>query len=214
VPDYTKALGADIAGFRIGVPRDYFFAQLHPDVAVAVEAAIQLLGKKTRQVRDVALPRFQFVKQGDIDVELLHYHAAIFAQSPEKYHPTSRSHLEEMKSVTATGYVESLKRIREARRDIARIFADVDILLLPTMREPAPLIDEVVSGSHRRPPSNVAAFNRFGLPALTLPCGFSKEGLPIGLQVVGPAFGESAVLSAAFAYQRSTDWCMRHPGIG
>jgi aspartyl-tRNA(Asn)/glutamyl-tRNA(Gln) amidotransferase subunit A len=79
------------------------------------------------------------------------------------------------------------------------------------MREPAPLISETIDETHQRPPSNVSAFNRFGLPAVTLPCGFSRLGLPIGLQVVGPAFGESIVLAAAFAYQQSTEWHHRHP---
>jgi len=69
----------------------------------------------------------------------------------------------------------------------------------------------VVAQTHRALPSNTSAFNRFGLPALSLPCGFSDDGLPIGLQVVGPYFGESVVLTTAFAYQQSTDWHHRHP---
>jgi len=64
------------------------------------------------------------------------------------------------------------------------------VLLLPTMREPAPLISETINEAHRRPPSNTAAFNHFGTPALTLPCGFSKDGLPIGLQIVAAPFRE------------------------
>ena len=75
-----------------------------------------------------------------------------------------------------------------------------------------PRLKEIVEQTHRLPLSNVSAFNRFGLPALTLPCGFSRDGLPIGLQVVGPYFGESVVLATAFAYQQSTEWHMKHPG--
>jgi aspartyl-tRNA(Asn)/glutamyl-tRNA(Gln) amidotransferase subunit A len=85
------------------------------------------------------------------------------------------------------------------------------VLLLPTMREPAPLIKEIVEETHRPLPSNVSAFNRCGLPALTLPCSFSRDGLPIGLQVVGPYFGEGVVLATAFVYQQATDWHLRHP---
>ena len=214
VPDYSRALHDSVANLRIGVPRPYFFDNLDPDVAAHVEAAINLMKRKTRQVRDVTLPLFPLVEGGSTDIELYHYHREMFDASPEKYHPTSRRTLERAKAVSAERYVETLKRIREARRDVRRTFQEVDVLLLPTMREPAPLIKEIVDQTHRLPLSNVSAFNRFGLPALTLPCGFSRDGLPIGLQVVGPYFGEGVVLAAAFAYQQSTEWHLKRPPQG
>jgi aspartyl-tRNA(Asn)/glutamyl-tRNA(Gln) amidotransferase subunit A len=211
VPDYSRALHDSVANLRIGVPRPYFFDNLDPDVATNVENAINLMKHKTREARDVALPLFPLVEGGSTDIELYHYHRAMFDASPEKYHPTSRRLLDRAKTISAERYVETLKRIREARRDIRRTFQEVDVLLLPTMREPAPFIKEIVDQTHRLPLSNVSSFNRFGLPALTLPCGFSRDGLPIGLQVVGPYFGESVVLATAFAYQQSTDWHLKHP---
>ncbi len=211
VPDYSRALHDSVAHLRIGVPRPYFFDNLDPDVATNVEAAINLMRRKTRELRDVTLPLFPLVEGGSTDIELYHYHREMVDASPEKYHPTSRRLLERAKATSAERYVETLKRIREARRDVRRTFDEVDVLLLPTMREPAPLIKEIVEQIHRLPPSNVSAFNRFGLPALTLPCGFSRDGLPIGLQVVGPHFGEGVVLATAFAYQQATDWHLKHP---
>ncbi|HTH49489.1 MAG TPA: amidase, partial [Candidatus Limnocylindria bacterium] len=213
VPDYSKALGAPIASLRIGVPRQYFFEALHPDVAAAVEEAIRQLRGKVRDVRDVVLPRLRAAENGDYDVELYHYQKPFFDKSPEWYHPWSQRHLNQMKKVDSVAYIETLKRIRECRRDIRRVFDEVDVLVLPTMREPAPLISETVNESHRRPPSNTSAFNHFGIPALTVPCGFSKEGLPIGLQIAGPAFHEQVVLQVAFAHQRSTDWHRRMPPV-
>jgi aspartyl-tRNA(Asn)/glutamyl-tRNA(Gln) amidotransferase subunit A len=129
------------------------------------------------------------------------------------YHSWSRRQMNELREVETVPYVETLKRVRECRRDIRKIFEQVDVLLLPTMREPAPLISETVSEAHQRPHSNVSAFNHFGTPAMTVPCGFSKDGLPVGLQIVGPAFGEPVVLSVAHAYQQSTDWHRRRPPI-
>lgn len=211
VPDYSRTLRDSIANVRIGVPRAYFFETLDPDVAASVEAAIELMRRTTREVHDVTLPQFQAVQGGSTDIELYHYHRQYFDASPEQYHPWSRRLLERAKSISAERYVETLKRIREARRDIRRVFEQVDILLLPAMREPAPLISETIDETHRRPPSNLSAFNRFGLPALTLPCGFSRQGLPIGLQVAGPSFGENMVLTVAFAYQQATDWHLKHP---
>ncbi len=201
VPNFTAALHRPIRGLRVGIPRDYFFEQLDPDVARLVEAAIALLRPKLGSMRDVTLPRFQFVENGSYDVELYHYQKQFFDKSPELYQPSSRQQLESLKGVTAVAYVETLKRIRECRRDIRRIFEDIDVLLLPTMREPAPLLSETISGAHHRPPSNVSAFNRFGVPAISIQCGFSPNGMPVGLQVVGRPLDEPTLFAVAYAYQ-------------
>ncbi len=213
VPDYLQALAHPISNLRVGVPRTYFFEQLHPDVTAAVEAAIRVLQSKVREVRDVTLPRLHSAENGDYDVELYHYQKPFFDKSPELYHPWSQRHLNQMKKVETLPYIETLKRVRECRRDIHRIFEDVDVLLLPTMREPAALISETVNETHRRPPSNTAVFNHFGTPALTLPCGFSKEGLPLGLQIAAKPWAEPAVLAVAKAYQSATPLASRRPAI-
>jgi aspartyl-tRNA(Asn)/glutamyl-tRNA(Gln) amidotransferase subunit A len=211
VPDYWPALHAPISGLRVGIPRDYFFEDLHPDVSSAVEEAIRLLKPKVRDVRDIVLPRLHVAENGSYDVELYHYQKQFFDKTPELYHPWSQRELGRLKTVQTVPYVETLKRIRECRRDIKHTFEQVDILLLPTMREPAPLISETVNGTHKRPHSNTGSFNHFGTPAMTVPCGFSKDGLPIGLQIVGPPYGEPRVLSVAYAYQQATDWHTRTP---
>jgi len=213
VPNYSQALTNSISHLRLGVPREYFFEQLHPDVSSAVEEAIRHLRTKVRETRDVTLPRLRIAENGDYDVELYHYQKPFFDKSPELYHPRSQRMLNQVKRVETTAYIETLKRIRECRRDIRRVFDQVDILVLPTMREPAPLISETVNETHRRPPSNTAAFNHFGTPAITLPCGLSGDGLPIGLQIVAPAWHEALALSVAYAYQQSTDWHKRTPPI-
>jgi aspartyl-tRNA(Asn)/glutamyl-tRNA(Gln) amidotransferase subunit A len=213
VPDYRQALHAPITNLRIGIPREYFFDDLHPDVASAVEEAIRHLKRDVREVRDVTLQRLRVAENGDYDVELYHFQKSYFDKTPELYHPWSQRQMNELKKVEAVPYVETLKRIRECRRDIKRVFERVDVLVLPTMREPAPLISETVDETHHRPPSNTSSFNHFGTPAITVPCGFSKDGLPIGLQIVGPAYGESVVLSTAYKYQQSTDWHRKSPPI-
>ena len=213
VPDYSAALRAPIADLRIGVPRDYFFDDLHPDVASAVEEAIRHLKNKVREVRDVTLPRLHIAENGTYDVELYHYQKPFFDKSPELYHPWSQRQMNRLKLVETIPYVETLKRVRECRRDIRLIFEQVNVLALPTMREPAPLISQTVDETHHRPHSNTGAFNHFGTPAMTVPCGFSKDGLPIGLQLVGAPFNELTVLSVAYTYQQSTDWHRRKPPV-
>jgi aspartyl-tRNA(Asn)/glutamyl-tRNA(Gln) amidotransferase subunit A len=213
VPDYAKALHSPISNLRIGVPREYFFEGLHPDVSSAVEEAIRLLKGKVREVRDVTLPRLHVAQNGTYDVELYHYQKPFFDKTPELYHPWSQRQMNELKKVETVPYVETLKRVRECRRDIKKIFQQVDVVLLPTMREPAPLITETVNRTHQRPHSNTSSFNHFGIPAMTVPCGFSKDGLPLGLQIVGPAYGEPVVLSVAYTYQQLTDWHRRKPSL-
>lgn len=198
---------------RIGVPRDYFFETLHPDVDAAIEEAIRLLKSKVREVRDVALPRLHVAEHGTYDVELYHFQKPYFDRTPELYHPWSHRQMNELKTVETVPYVETLKRIRECRPNIRYTFEQVDVLVLPTMRETAPLITETVNETHRRPHSNTSSFNHFGTPAMTVPCGFSKDGLPIGLQIVGPAYGEPVVLSVAYAYQQATEWHRRRPSL-
>ncbi len=97
------------------------------------------------------------------------------------------------------------------RRDIRKTFEQVDILLLPAMKEPAPPIKAVMDRTWRSRGSTMSAFNRFGLPSLALPCGFSGEGLPTGMQIVGPWLGEGVVLRAGFAYQQVTNWHRQYP---
>jgi aspartyl-tRNA(Asn)/glutamyl-tRNA(Gln) amidotransferase subunit A len=213
VPAYSRALRDSTSQLRVGIPRQYFFENLDPDVETAVEAAIDHLKTRVRGLKEVRLPEFQSVPGGGTDVELYHYHRELFEKDRYKYTDYSQRLLDRAKSVDAVKYVETLKRIRECRKDVRKIFEEVDILLLPTMREPAPLIQEVMDRTHRGRASNTSAFNRFGLPALTLPCGFSKDGLPIGLQVVGPYFGESVVPSVAAEFQRLTDWHLRRPHV-
>jgi aspartyl-tRNA(Asn)/glutamyl-tRNA(Gln) amidotransferase subunit A len=213
VPDYAAALYSPVENLRVGIPRDYFFEKLNPDVAGAVEKAIAVLRPHVREVRDVVLPQFQFVENGSYNVELLHYQAPYFFKSPELYHPWSRRMLTDLEKVTAINYVETLKRLRECKRDIRPIFEQVNLLLLPTKRDTAPTMQATIDESYVRPPSNTSAFNRFGTPAISIPCGFSRENLPIGLQIVGRPFAESQILALAQCYQTLTDWHKVRPSL-
>jgi len=115
VPDYSQALGKSTSGIRIGVPRQYFFEQLHPDVSSAVEEAIRHLRSSVKEVRDVTLPRLKLPDNGDYDVELYHYQKPFFEKAPESYHPWSQRLLNRVKQVDTISYIQSLKRIRECR---------------------------------------------------------------------------------------------------
>lgn len=211
VPAYSRSVGASISHLRIGVPRTVYFENLDEDVNTRVEEAISLIRPKVAEVREVKLPQFQMVQGGGTDIELYHYHKQFFDATPELYSTYSQRLLDRAKNVSAVAYVETLKRIREARRNVRQVFTEVDVLLLPTMREPAPAIKEVMERTHRSRPGNTSAFNRFGLPAMTVPCGLSRNGLPIGLQIVGPYFGEPVVVAVASGYERLGNFSTHTP---
>ncbi|HEY4010303.1 MAG TPA: amidase [Acidobacteriaceae bacterium] len=209
VPDYTLALRAPTSTLRLGVPRTPFFDALDPEVAAAVEAAIGVLRSLVASVQDTqlpAIPPFGPI----IGTESYAYHAKWLADSPGLYQPFTRDRLLSGANIPAATYADALRQTYLARRDIVRAFSKVDLLITPTMRRTAELLSE----SKTFDPlgvRNTSPFDVFGLPSITVPCGFSRSGLPIGLQISGATFGESTVIALAHAYERATAWHTIHP---
>lgn len=210
VPNYTHALKTSTAKLRLGIPRSPYFDNLHPDVDEAVEAAIEVLRKLTSTVVDVKLPAPTNPAQlwGP---EAYTYHMEWISKSPEKYQPSTRAALERSADSKAAPYIRARNAVDRQRREIRSIFSDVDLLITPTMLTPPPAITASPgAGSSAR---NTSVFDVFGLPTISLPCGFSSSGLPIGLQITGAPFAESAVLALANAYERETAWHTRKPDL-
>lgn len=113
--------------------------------------------------------------------------------------------------MTAAAYITARRRLELTRRSAGRMFANVDLLVTPTTPIPPPTIAESRRRSLPLPIRNTGRFNSFGLPAISVPCGFTSTGLPIGLQIVGPHWGEANILALANAYERATKWHTRTP---
>ncbi len=209
VPDYQATLASSTAHLRLGIPRSPFFENLDPEVEAAVGAAIDLVGGMTSRTQDVALPSTP-TPATIWDAEASAWHAEWFEASPELYQPSTRATLERAAARSASGYAEARREVDLLRREIVDVFDDVDLLVLPTMKAPAEPIDG--PGGPPRGNNNVA-FDVFGLPAISIPCGFSRAGLPIGLQIVGAPFAEETVLQLAHAYERATGWHLRNPDL-
>jgi aspartyl-tRNA(Asn)/glutamyl-tRNA(Gln) amidotransferase subunit A len=144
------------------------------------------------------------------------YHSRWIVDSPEKYQPQTRERLVQFASaVTGEEYVQARRQCDQLRRDIKKVFATADLLVTPTMAgAPSPI--EPIEQSAPLDPSrsrNTWPFDVFGLPAITVPCGFTRAGLPIGLQIVGAPFDELTVLAMAHAYEQATDWHRRRPKL-
>jgi aspartyl-tRNA(Asn)/glutamyl-tRNA(Gln) amidotransferase subunit A len=206
VPDYRRALGAPTARLRLGVPRAALFNKLDPDVEAAIDTALGVLRTLTADTTEVVLP-----PTGNPALvwgpEAYAYHAPWITASPELYQPGTRQTLERSASASASEYAQAVHDVQVARRTIAALFSTVDLLISPTMRTPAPPLEAPGGGGG----NNNAVFDIFGLPTISIPCGFSRDGLPIGLQVSGAPWAESTVLTLAHAYEQATNWQRRPP---
>ena len=211
VPDYTLALNAPTSTLRLGIPRTPFFDALDPEVSSAVETAIGVLRPLVAGIRDIQFPDIPPFGP-TLGTESYAYHAKFLAESPSLYQPFTRDRLLSGANIPSAIYADALRQTYVARRDIVRIFSDLDLIVTPTMRRTA----EPLTESKTFDPlgvRNTSPFDVFGLPSITVPCGFSRAGLPIGLQISGAPFAESTVLTLAHAYERQTRWHTMHPTL-
>ena len=213
IPDYASALRRPTSALRLGVPRA-FYEDVDPQVLAAVERALGVLGDLTAGTRDVELPPLPEART--VGVEAYAYHADLLDERRDLYDPSTLERIEGGAEMSAADYAEARYQLTLVRKAIAAVFDDVDILVTPTLVQLPVSIEEAraspleVTGILIR---NTAPFNGYGTPAITVPCGFSREGLPIGLQLCGRALGEVDVLALAHAYEQATEWHERTPPL-
>ncbi len=213
VADYSRALKQQLKDIQVGVVRSYFFDELDPEVAAAIEEAIRVLQTLVSCVKEVRVevPTDRALQAA----ESYAYHAERVAQNPELFQPETLRRINVGESVTAAEYITKRRELDESRRAIQAIFADVHLLVTPTTPIPAPTIAELkLTPEALRPAElkllrNTRPFNVWGLPAISAPCGFTKEGMPIGLQIAGPPWREDLVLQLAHTYEKATGWNKR-----
>jgi aspartyl-tRNA(Asn)/glutamyl-tRNA(Gln) amidotransferase subunit A len=142
-------------------------------------------------------------------------HAKNVAKSPESYQPETLRRIRSGEKVSAAEYIQRRRELEQARSNIGEVFADVDLLVTPTMPMPAPAIADLRANPDALRPAelkllrNTRPFNVWGLPAISVPCGFTQRGLPIGLQIAGAHWREDLVLQLAHAYEQATTWHKR-----
>jgi aspartyl-tRNA(Asn)/glutamyl-tRNA(Gln) amidotransferase subunit A len=211
VPDYMHALARPTSKLRLGIPRKPFFDDLNPDVGKAMDAALAVLAKLTAGMTDVTLPP---TADGAtiFGVEAYTYHQQWITKTPELYDPPIRAALLRGAEIKADTYARALRDLAQARRDIKKVFRNVDLLVLPTMADPPFQID--VGLTRNVSARNTLPFDIYGIPMISIPCGFTSAGLPIGLQIAGAPWAEPAVLALAHAYEQATEWHKRHPKLG
>ena len=218
VPDYSEALRQGVSPLRVGVPRTGFYEGLDAEITRAIDAALQTVRRMTASVRDVTLPPYQTLPV--VGAEAYAFHQQYVTKTPELYQPATRQRIEGGAGVSASAYIEGKRELDRLRRAVASLFADVDVLITPTAPIFPQTIVEALGSPAVPPPGGVAPslrntqpFDIFGLPTISIPCGFSGSGLPIGVQITGPRLAEPRVLALASAFQRASDWHRRAPRI-
>ncbi len=215
VPDYRAPLDGDIGGLRIGVARGYFFDACDSEVVDAVDAAIAVLGDLGARVEEVALPDMEAVFAAatvTIASEAAAYHAADLRQRPESFSAELKGTLETAAMYTAVQYIQAQRLRRLVVDETLAAMLGLAAVVTPTSPVPATPIDDTPPAHGALRHRCTMPFNFTGQPAISVPCGFTAAGLPIGLQIVGQPFDEAGVLRLAHAYEQATPWRDRHPG--
>lgn len=218
--DYVAQMAQPISGFKLGKPAGYF-DDLHPEVEKAVETAIALLATLTSGVEDVSLPAVTHLGSLGTLGETLAWHEPYFKSAPTKYMLAERRRLQSIMDANpkATDYIRAKWELEAVRRKVDDAFSNFDLVVLPTQRILPPTLNELIGRVNDNKPanprvtSNTQPFNVMGIPALSIPCGFSKSGLPIGLMIAGPHFSEGKIFALAKAYEKATSWHNQLPPL-
>ena len=225
VPDYTAALDEPVGGLRVGVPENYYFDGLHVEVDAAVRAAVAALSELGARVEPLRVPDPEPMVAACNNVmvraESAAIHSRILKERPGELQPAVLARLAPGLQVSAYDYIQASRlRARFTREFIAAVFSRADVLIAPTIPEPAPSLAEAKSGTVDDVVWRMGCFSRLtrtistlGLPALSVPCGFSAAGLPMGIQLIGRPFDEAVIFRLGHAYERATGWSTRRPPL-
>jgi len=215
IPDYSQAIGTKVSSVRIGAPREFFFADLDPEIDAAMKEALSVLTKLTAGIRDVALPANNMETLRDVvrAAEAYAYHREYVTKTPELYQPLTLKRIQAGANVTTPAYIQGRRDLAQVRRTAAKWLDSVDVLVTPTIPIPPAAISDPHADDILPEVRNTSPFDVNGWPAISLPCGFTSHGLPIGLQIVGPHGGESVLFQLAHAYEQATEWHKRRPQL-
>ena len=242
LPDYTKSLVNDVKGIKIGVPKEYFAQGLDEEVKTAVDKALDLLKKLGAKVKDISLPHTEYavgdyyiVATAEASSNLARFDGVQYAYRSSKfddlidmYRKTrGQGFGEEAKRRIILGtyalssgyydayYLRALKVRRLIKQDFDRAFKDCDCIITPTSPTVAFKIGERMDNPLAMYLSDIytISVNLAGVPAVSVPCGFNNEGLPIGLQIIAKPFDEEMIFRVGYTFEQNTDWHKQKPKL-
>jgi aspartyl-tRNA(Asn)/glutamyl-tRNA(Gln) amidotransferase subunit A len=209
-PSLVAALDEPPPNLRIGIPRDFFFDDLHPEIAAATEKAIEHFRDLNADIREVKLEIS--TDRTLASAEAYAYHQEFLARSPQLYQPATLARIQAGTNISADDVLRARRDLQASRDAIRKIFDEVDVLLTPTVPIPPPVIADLLKRPEDLRPQelimlrNTRPFNVWGIPAISVPCGFTRDGLPIGVQLAAAPWREDLLLQAAHAYEQATGW--------
>lgn len=242
VPDFTRALKKGIKGLKVGIPKEYFIEGMDGEVEAAVREAVKVIQAAGAEIKDVSLPHtgyavatYYILATSEASSNLARYDGVKYGFRADGARDLMEMYLKtrsmgfgaEVKRrimlgtyALSSGYYDAYyKKAQQVRtlikQDFEKAFQEVDVIVTPTAPTPAFKIGEKTMDPLQMYLSDIftISVNLAGIPAISVPCGFSKQGLPIGLQVLGRHFDEEGVLCAAYAYEQETDWHKKRPKI-
>jgi aspartyl-tRNA(Asn)/glutamyl-tRNA(Gln) amidotransferase subunit A len=226
VPNYTSTITASTSSLRLGIPRAYFYEELDPEIQAATEAALSVLRKLTASLQDLpplasdaSYSSWMDPYVAIITAEAYAYHRESIASTPELYQAPTLRRLRVGADVTTSTYIQSRRQLDRIRRSVGDVFKNIDLLITPTARVPPFAIADLQGDPNTTRARELAMLHNTrplnfpGLPTISVPCGFTRAGLPIGLQITGSAGSEATVLRLAYAYEQATEWHTRTPNL-
>jgi aspartyl-tRNA(Asn)/glutamyl-tRNA(Gln) amidotransferase subunit A len=240
VPDYKRSLVKDVKGIRVGIPNEYFIEGIDPDVEKSVTQAIEHFKKWGAEVKRISLPHTEYavavyyiIATAEASSNLARYDGVKYGFRSKGYRDLMEMYAqtrakgfgEEVKRriilgtyVLSAGYYEAYYRkasqVRTLmRKDFEEAFRQVDVIVAPTAPTPAFRIGEKKENPLQMYLSDIFTIpvNLAGIPAISIPCGFSHENLPIGLQIMGKHFDEGMLLRVAYTFEQNTDFHLKKP---
>ena len=242
VPDFTKSLLNNVKGLKIGIPKEYFVEGMDGDVEKSVKGAIELFKKLGAEIKEVSLPHTDYavstyyvIAPAEASSNLARYDGVKYGYRTDN----SKNLLSMYKKTREEGFGAEVKRrimlgtytlssgyydayylkaqkVRTLiKKDFDDAFKNCDILITPTAPTPAFKIGEKFDNPIQMYLSDIftISVNLAGVPAISIPCGFSKDGLPIGLQIIGRHFDEETIIRAAYTFEQNTDYHTKKPKI-
>jgi aspartyl-tRNA(Asn)/glutamyl-tRNA(Gln) amidotransferase subunit A len=241
VPDYSAHFRSDLKGVKVGVPKEYFIDGLQPEVETAIRAAIDALKTLGAEIREVSLPHTQYglpvyylIAPAEASANLARFDGVRYglridrgevwetykATRGQGFGPEVKRRIMLGTYALSTGYYDAYylkaQKIRTLiKADFDNAFKEVDVIACPTAPTTAFKIGEKVDDPLQMYLSDAFTLNQnlAGICGISLPCGFDRQSLPIGLQINGPAFGEEKMLQVAYAFEQATDWYTKKPTL-